>query len=250
VSRATGLFPEPSRVAGLCLLLTLWCGAVGAQSLPSGLVYLRDVDPGIEQDIRYAGPENFTGRPLPGYEAGECVLREEAARALAQVRADLAVQGLGLRVYDCYRPVRAVRAMAEWAGNADESARARYFPRVDKRRLIEQGYIAMRSAHSTGLALDLTLVDNHQPAASSFRACGAAAAGSLDMGTGFDCFDPLSHSSAAGIGDEAGRHRALLSTAMQRRGFIGYPREWWHFAFPRDGAATRFDVTIRPRPNQ
>ncbi len=109
-------------------------------------------------------------------------------------------RGLGCEFYDRYRPVRAVRAMAEWAGNADESARARYFPRVDKRRLIEQGYIAMRSAHSTGLALDLTLVDNHQPAASSFRACGAAAAGSLDMGTGFDCFDPLNR-------PVGGRHR-------------------------------------------
>src|ERR1051325_3616464 len=87
--------------------LTLAFPAV-AQQLPVGFVYLRDIDHAIAQDMRYAGPNNFTGAPLPGYDAAECVLREPAARALAAVRADLAPQGLGLKVYDCSRPARAV----------------------------------------------------------------------------------------------------------------------------------------------
>ena len=105
------------------LAALLMPAAALAGGLPPGFVYLRDVAPGIAQDMRYAGANNFTGRPLPGYDAAECVLRRAAAEALARVEADLAGQNLGLKVYDCYRPTRAVAAFARWAQAAPTTAR-------------------------------------------------------------------------------------------------------------------------------
>src|SRR3974377_1110738 len=129
-----------------------------AGQLPSGFVYLRDIDASILQDIRYAGYDNFTGRPLPGYGAPECILRRDVAEALHRVQADLARKSLSLKVYDCYRPTRAVRAFARWVQTPDEKRSKRFAPHLDKRRLFALGYIAPQSAHSTGNAVDLTLV--------------------------------------------------------------------------------------------
>src|ERR1043166_7210102 len=94
------------------------------EMLPPGFVYLRDVDSSIHQDIRYATGDNFTGRPLPGYGAAECILRRDTAEALKGVQADLSRENLSLKVYDCYRPTRAVRGMAAWAHDADDNENA------------------------------------------------------------------------------------------------------------------------------
>ncbi|MGE3158525.1 MAG: M15 family metallopeptidase, partial [Xanthobacteraceae bacterium] len=112
-------------------------------ALPAGFVYLRDVAPSIEQDMRYAGYDNFVGRPLPGYDAPECVLRRDVAEALKQVQADLAAENLSLKVYDCYRPTRAVRAMAQWAFDGrDTGSTKRYYPKLQKQNLFALGYIS------------------------------------------------------------------------------------------------------------
>jgi D-alanyl-D-alanine dipeptidase len=236
-----------SLIVGIVLLR-----AAAAQGLPSQFVYLRDIDPTIAQDIRYAGSNNFVGHPLPGYEAPECLLRDAAARALASVQAALAADGFGLMVYDCYRPTRAVRAMLGWAatgpaGRTDE----RFFPHVPKEALLAHGYLARRSSHSTGLAVDLTLVATGQSAATGMAAgpCRGPADGSIDMGSSFDCFDPKSATASPDIGAAARQHRMLLVAAMQRRGFVNYSREWWHFGFARDrGPRTAFDFPIGARP--
>src|SRR5450759_2041160 len=152
---------------GLIALLSLSGPAAAAERLPAGFVYLRDIDPSIAQDMRYAGFDNFTGHPLPGYGAGECVLRRDVAQALAQVQADLARENLSLKVYDCYRPTRAVRAFMRWAqesekepdkAGARDAPTKRFFPALEKRTLFASGYIAAHSAHSTGSAVDLTLI--------------------------------------------------------------------------------------------
>jgi D-alanyl-D-alanine dipeptidase len=237
-----------------------------AASLPAGLVYLRDVDPSIAQDMRYAGLNNFTGRALPGYDAAECVLRRAVAEALARVQKDLAAQNLGLKVYDCYRPTRAVAAFARWA-QAPEPAGAptkRFYPALDKRRLFALGYIAAHSAHSTGSAVDLTLVERGAPPASAFDRnatygpCTALAPArapnsSIDMGTGFDCFDCFdcfddnSRTASAAISPQQQRWRATLVAAMRKHGFHNYFREWWHFSFGARPAQV-FDFPITPRP--
>jgi zinc D-Ala-D-Ala dipeptidase len=231
--------------------------AIAAGAVPPGFVYLREVDPTIAQDIRYAGADNFVGRPLPGYRAAECVLRRDAAVALKQVQADLASAGFGLKVYDCYRPTRAVRAMAQWANDGrGAGASKRFFPRLDKRSLFALGYIAMRSAHSSGTAVDLTLIALPSVPAAAFDAtasygsCAGPAAqrapdNSLDMGTGFDCLDAASHTASSAVDAEQRRRRDLLVAAMRKRGFHNYFREWWHFSYGTPAAY--YDVPIGPR---
>jgi zinc D-Ala-D-Ala dipeptidase len=226
-------------------------------TLPDSLVYLRDVDPTIAQDIRYASSNNFVGRPLDGYEAPECILRRDVAMALAQVQKDLAASGLGLKVYDCYRPTRAVRTMANWANDGRlGGATKRFYPKLQKNTLFGSGYIASRSAHSTGTAIDLTIVDmppaqvaKFDPAATYGPCTGPvdqrSPDNSLDMGTGYDCFDLTSWTSSGGISAEQHRRRMQFVSAMRRRGFSNYRREWWHFTYGAPYAY--YDVPIRAR---
>jgi D-alanyl-D-alanine dipeptidase len=233
--------------------------ATAAQAAPraSPLVYLRDVDASIRQDMRYAGSDNFTGRPLPGYDAPECVLRRAAALALKSVQAELAAADLSLKVYDCYRPTRAVAAMAAWSRGKGGPDTSRFYPALDRARLFALGYIANHSAHSRGVAVDLTLVPRNAAAVrfdpnARYGPCTAVQAerapdDSLDMGTGFDCFDTRSHTRDASITSAQAANRLRLVDAMRRHGFTNYRREWWHFSYngADDGAA--YDLPIRPR---
>ncbi|HEY0223951.1 MAG TPA: M15 family metallopeptidase [Pseudolabrys sp.] len=233
--------------------------ATARDALPPGFVYLRDIDPSIAQDMRYAGSNNFVGRPLPGYDAPECVLRREAALALKRVQADLVRENLSLKVYDCYRPTRAVAAMARWSNDgARDNPTKRFFPALEKRTLFAYGYIASQSAHSTGTAIDLTLIKlpAAAPAAydpmARYGACtgpvGARAPdSSLDMGTAFDCFDPRSHTASAAITAEQKFSRAELVAAMRLQGFKNYFREWWHFTYGSARAMQLYDFPIAPR---
>jgi D-alanyl-D-alanine dipeptidase len=250
--------PAAMRKSGLIILLLAFAAPAAARdTLPPGFVYLRDVDPSIAQDMRYATQDNFTGRPLPGYDAGECVLRRDAALALQKVQADLAPQHLSLKTYDCYRPTRAVAAMARWSQSSDSGATKRFYPALEKRTLFAAGYIAARSAHSTGTAIDLTLIKlpaampaPYDPAARYGLCTGQVGArapdNSLDMGTSFDCLDPKSSAFASNISSEQNHGRVMLLEAMKRHGFKNYFREWWHFSYgpqPRQG----YDFRIVPR---
>jgi len=245
-------------LTALLSLLALTAPTEARDALPQGMVYLRDVDASIVQDMRYAGADNFVGRRLPGYGAGECVLRREVASALSKVQADLAKSNLSLKVYDCYRPRRAVAAMARWADDgAVADPTKRFYPALEKRTLFAYGYIAAQSAHSTGTAIDLTLVKlpatpvpPFDPAV-RYGACTGPAAqrapdSSLDMGTGFDCFDTRSHTASTAISPEQKRARSLLLAAMRQHGFKNYFREWWHFTFAVPDARS-YDVLIGPR---
>lgn len=226
--------------------------------LPSPLVYLRDVDATILQDMRYASADNFTGWPLPGYDVPECVLHRSVAQALARVQQELAAKSLSLMVYDCYRPERAVRAFAAWArdGHADPLTN-RFHPRLPKSQLFALGYIAQRSEHSRGSAVDLTivrlpLIDIEPFVANRIYAnCTGpkelrAPDRSLDMGTGYDCFDAMSHTGARGITPEQRKARQTLVAAMARQGLRNYAREWWHFSL-ETGDDRSFDVPIAAR---
>ena len=218
-------------------------GSEHERSMPAEFVYLRDVDPTILQDVRYAGYNNFTGKPVPGYGAAECVLLSPVAAALKRVQSDLAGHNLSLKVYDCYRPVSAVQAFIAWARHGKfDTATKRFYPRLEKSELMDT-YISSSSTHSNGNAVDLTLVQ--LPAATElefdptkrYGTCTGpdelrAPDNSLDMGTGFDCFDAKSHTASLEIKLEQSQHRAMLVAAMERRGFKNYPGEWWHFSYP------------------
>jgi D-alanyl-D-alanine dipeptidase len=209
--------------------------------LPKGFVYLADIDPGIRQDIRYAGMHNFIGRPVEGYLANECVLTEKAARALSQVQAELAAKKLSLIVWDCYRPARAVREFLLWSRlPKDIRMKAEFFPNTNKSQLFTLGYLASRSAHSRGSTVDLGIVPADLPALAAYdpmaplKSCTAVKAerfedGTIDLGTGYDCLDPLARTSSSDVTAEARSNRKLLQQSMQRFGFKPYSREWWHF---------------------
>jgi D-alanyl-D-alanine dipeptidase len=174
----------------------------------AGLVDVRTYAPGVRVDLRYATPDNFTGAVLPGYCKPLAVIRRPAARALGKVQARLEGDGLGLRVYDAYRPSRATRAMVRWAETSGHQW------------VLDQGYVARRSNHNQGAAIDLTLVR-------------ASDGKPLGMGTRFDSFTTKSHT--ANASGKALKNRLKLKRAMEAEGFRNYRREWWHYDFP--GAA-------------
>jgi D-alanyl-D-alanine dipeptidase len=248
-----------------CLAITAALASAGekkvlAGEMPEDFVYLRDIDPTILQDMRYAGSDNFTGEPVPGYDAPECALLRPAAEALASVQADLKAKELTLKVYDCYRPARAVEAFVAWAKEPDvPQAKAIYYPNLPKSALFPD-YIATRSGHSRGATLDLTVVpsDSASPApdAAATLPCtapqqGRAPDGSLAMGTNFDCFDVKANTAAPGLTQEERDNRAILLEAMQARGFKNYPFEWWHYTFePEPYPETYFDFPIARRPQR
>jgi zinc D-Ala-D-Ala dipeptidase len=246
-------------IAAAIVLAAMTHAAAAQRALPAGFVYLRDVDPTIAQDIRYAGSDNFVGRPLPGYEAAECILRRDVAAALKRVQADLAASGLSRKVYDCYRPIRAVRAMAAWVNDGrPEAATKRFFPKLPKSSLLRAGYIASRSRHSSGTTIDLTLMRTAAAAPAAFDPaavygpCTAPLAqrspdNAVDMGTSFDCFDAASYTASAAISAEQRRWRNVLVAAMRKQGFANYDHEWWHFSYAGSAGAPAYDFPIRSR---
>ncbi len=184
----------------------------------STLVDVRSVDSTIQVDLRYATVNNFTGAPLPGYDAMRALLLREAASALARVQARLRSKGLGLRVFDAYRPVRASRAMVDWA------------ERVGRRALLESGYISPRSRHNLGTSVDLTMID---------LVTGAE----IPMGTTFDNVADTAAQITI-VSSEELRHRQMLAEAMESEGFSPYGPAWWHFNYPVKGAVP-LDRVIR-----
>ncbi len=197
--------------AGLVFTASACAPAARASSAPSTctapagtLTEVRRLAPDVRAELRYATSDNFTGAPLPGYDADRVLLRPAAAAALARVQARLAGGGVGLKVWDAYRPVRATRAMVEWA------------ERSGNEWVLEQGYVARRSGHNTGGTVDLTLVR-------------LGSGEELEMGTAYDDFSAAAHTAnAAGT---VARNRRLLVTAMAAEGFDNYAKEWWHFSF-------------------
>jgi D-alanyl-D-alanine dipeptidase len=227
-----------------------------AQPLPGGFVYLRDIDPTIIQDIRYATSNNFVGHPMAGYRAGECVVKREVAFRLKAIQQELAKRKLSLKMFDCYRPARATADMLVWSRDGKDIGR-RFNPAFNKRDLFRLGYISPYSQHSTGAALDLTLVDLTADNSAvfdpnkSYGDCTAsvdkrAPEGSIDMGTGYDCTDLKGHTNSNAITSEQRKWRRELVAAMAAQGFVNYWREWWHFYLPAAGGPA-YDFPIEPR---
>jgi len=215
--------------------------AAAAPTAPAGFVSLHDVAPSILMDIRYDTPHNFIGRPIKGYREPLCILTRPAAEALARVQDRMLARGYSLKVYDCYRPQRAVDDFVRWGKRVgDQTMKAEFYPHVDKRVVFKQGYIATKSGHSRGSTMDLTLVRLPARPEARYRpgqnlvSCTAPAwqrfrDNSIDMGTGYDCFDPLSHPLNKHIKGKQHRNRLLLRRAMLAEAFTPLATEWWHF---------------------
>jgi zinc D-Ala-D-Ala dipeptidase len=242
----------------LLIMMTLPFPALAGSGLPKGFVYLREIDPTIVQDIRYAGSHNFVGRPIKGYLAAECILSDRAASALQTVQSMLAEKKLSLIVWDCYRPKRAVDDFRQWSKDpAHSEMKAEFYPRTDKQRLFALGYLAIRSAHSRGSTVDLGLVPSSfslSPPSEplpALKPCFLPKGerfedGTIDFGTGYDCLDVLGSTSNASVGGVALRNRQTLKSYMARAGFRPYAREWWHFELinePFDRQGFDFEVS-------
>ncbi|MCL8384390.1 M15 family metallopeptidase [Xanthobacter aminoxidans] len=200
---------------------------------PDLFVDVAGVVPDAVFDVRYFSTDNFVGTRVDGYGAARCFLTRPAAEALAKVAAEARKKGLGLRIFDCYRPARAVAHFARWASDlADEKTKPTYYPDVAKKDLFAEGYIAARSGHSRGSTLDLTLFD-----LSTRR--------DLDMGTPFDLFSPRSWPDSPTATAAQRANRRLLAGLMAQNGFKPFDKEWWHFTLKDEPFPdTYFDFPI------
>lgn len=237
------------RIALLC-----WCLVCSftCHSLPSGFVYLDEYAPDILQDIRYATYHNFVGRPVDGYTQERCILTKVAARQLAKAQQHFKRLGYGLKVYDCYRPTRAVKDFMTWIKKPDQQTmKAEFYPHTAKKDFFKRGYVAKHSGHSRGSTVDLTLVHLPAQAQASYhrgqalQACYAPVDvrfkdNSIDMGTGFDCFDIRSYLKSTHILKEAHKNRIMLRRVMNRYGFKPYRKEWWHFTLRHEPYPRRY----------
>lgn len=240
------------------LFVLLFCVNQSVYALPRGFVYLSDVDPTILQEMRYAGYHNFIGKPLNGYDSGVCILTQEAAFALRRIQQSLSRYSLSLKVYDCYRPVSAVMEFVAWSRDAGSQAmKLEFYPHVNKADVFKLGYVAMRSGHSRGSTVDLTIVTlppQKQPQYHSgdyLVSCEAPVGkrfhdNSIDMGTGFDCLDATAHVFNKHVSVTALNHRMRLRNIMTENGFEPYDKEWWHFTFqPEPFPGTYFGFAVR-----
>ena len=203
---------------------------------PEGFVNLAEAVPDAILEIRYYSTYNFVGERIDGYEQPCALLTKDAAKALKAASDECIKRGYRFKIYDAYRPQRAVAHFVRWAANVEDTRMKAYFyPDVDKSVLFAQGYIAKRSGHSRGSTVDLTLVD-------------MKTGKEVDMGGTFDWFGKESHPSYRGITDEQFANRQLLREIMLSHGFKPIPEEWWHFTLKDEPYPdTYFDFPVSER---
>ncbi len=209
-------------VSIICIFISSCCYSFQKNKLPENFVYLDQAIPDIVLDMRYAGSNNFIGKPIEGYLNPKAILTKPAAEALKKVQAELENQGYCLKVFDAYRPQRAVDHFKEWAKNQDDTlTKNRFYPEVKKKDLFNLGFLASRSGHSRGSTLDLTLVE-------------VETGKEVDMGGTYDFFGMISHHNYPNITLRQKKHRELLKNTMMKYGFRPYAKEWWHYTYQQE----------------
>ncbi len=216
--------------------------------LPDGFAYLDEAVPGVYWDAKYASSDNFTGTPVDGYKANRVACSKKMALALIRARDLAAEKGLSLLVWDAARPQRAVDRFVEWSqAPEDGKTRNAHYPNLRKTQLFQEGYIARRSGHTRGAAVDLTLMDKSGE--------------TLDMGGGFDLMDDQSHHGAKGLTRLQTKNRNLLKSIMRAAGLNAYGSEWWHYSladepfpgtyfdFVIGGEAAAYPMPMPPKPS-
>ena len=205
--------------------------------LPRGFVDATDVIPSLAVDMRYATENNFVGTRVDGYVEARCIMTNKAAAALKDVQDELARYGLGLKVFDAYRPQQAVDHFVRWSQDtSDHGTKNEFYPDVDKRKLFREGYIAARSSHSRGSTVDLTIVS----------LADGKPKQALDMGSPFDFFGRQSWVHSTKVTPQQRANRLLLRAVMTRHGFRPYDKEWWHFTLVDEPFPdTYFDFPVK-----
>ena len=224
----------------LISLLIVTCSPIDSKNSTDLNSTFQELNDGISDDlekfeisIRYFSNNNFIGRPIPGYYANKAFLTREAADALLLAQRDFIKQGYRLKIYDAYRPQTAVDYFSAWAADLEDTQnKSQYYPNISKSQLFADGYIAAKSGHSRGSAVDLTLLE-------------IESGNELDMGSPWDFFDPISWVENNQITDHQRANRKLLASVMMIHGFKPLKEEWWHFSFIEEPfPETYFDFPI------
>jgi len=220
----------------LALIFILICSLGTAQNsrdLPEGFGYVKHLIPSIQIDLRYLGTHNFVGQSIDGYSKPVAILSNQAIVALQNVQNELLNYNLSVKIFDSYRPQRAVNHFVRWAEDLNDTiGKVEFYPQVKKQHLFKEGYIAARSGHSRGSTLDITLVDRYTGK-------------ELDMGSPWDFFGKESWVENNKLTAQQRANRMLLQTIMLKNGFSHYPKEWWHFTLKNEPfPETYFDFVV------
>ena len=225
--------------------------SLSEEARSKGFVYLNEIDPTIIISTRYATRQNFVGKIIDGYKKPAIILTKQCAEALKKVQKDIKKDDYSLVVYDGYRPQKAVNNFISWASNlTDQSTKSKYYPRVNKEKIFELGYISKRSRHSRGSTVDLTLIKKGKPLhpikekkrklLDSFEII-ILDDGTVDMGSSFDLFDKASHYENNLIENKFKKVRTYLKNKMEKYGFVGIKEEWWHFSLKKEPYSANID---------
>ena len=217
----------------IIIFIVLISSQINSQTLPQGFSYVSEIDATIKKDLRYSTSNNFIGQPIDGYIKDSLIISTPAAKALKKIQTKLMLSGLSLKIFDAYRPQQAVDHFVRWAKVLNDTLMKQlYYPDVQKSELFTLGFIALKSGHTRGSTVDLSIVDiktNRE----------------LDMGSSYDFFGEKSHPFYKKITDKQMKNRMLLRSIMIKNGFIPYDNEWWHFTLKDEPyPTTYFNFTI------
>ena len=217
----------------IIIFTVLISSQISAQTLPKGFSYVSEIDATIKKELRYATSNNFIGKPIDGYLKDSLIISTPAAKALKEIQTKLMLSELSIKIFDAYRPQQAVDHFVRWAKVMNDTLMKKtYYPDVQKSELFTLGYIALKSGHTRGSTVDLTIVNiktNKE----------------LDMGSSYDFFGEKSHPFYKKITDKQTKNRMLLRSIMIKNGFIPYDNEWWHFTLKNEPyPTTYFNFTI------
>ena len=217
----------------IIFFIFLFCYEGRGQKLPNGFTYLLEIDPTIKKELRYYTSKNFVGTPIDGYMKNKIIISIPAAKALKKIKTKLLDSGLSLKIFDAYRPQQAVDHFVRWAKIMNDTLKKQlYYPDIKKSELFKLGFIALKSGHTRGSTVDLSIVDiktNKE----------------LDIGSSYDFFGEKSHPFYKKITKTQMKNRMLLRTIMIKNGFIPYDNEWWHFTLKDEPyPTTYFNFTI------
>lgn len=197
---------------------------VQAQNLPKGFVYMKDYIPSIKIELRYFTANNFVGKPIDGYLKPKAIISKKTVRKLKKVQKQLKKKRLGLKIFDAYRPQKAVNHFVRWAENLNDTLKKQdFYPSVKKQHLFKEEYIAYRSGHTRGSTIDITIIDLSTPEKKE-----------LDMGSSYDFFGEISWVNYSKLTKKQLANRTLLQTVMKKFKFKNYPKEWWHFTLKNE----------------
>lgn len=217
----------------LFLLTFLFSGSIMAAP-HSGFVSLSEVCPALKIQANYSTENNFTGVVVRGYKAQKAYLAKAPAMVLCEIQKAAEAKGFGIKIFDAYRPMKAVQHFVDWAKKTEDHVGMKelYYPNFTRKQLFEKGYISAQSSHTRGSSVDLTFFD-------------LKTGKDLDMGSSFDYFDEISATDSTSVTEAQKANRMLLREMMEAKGFKNYPQEWWHYTFrpePYPDQAFDFDV--------